>query len=197
MTFNDVDPAPFRNRLSEAGFYKEWRGKFGDEAWGLLEEFGRQAGLNVRMRCMGPGSRLARADPPVKAATAPQSARWAALAGRAPVRRKQSMVDALTPNSPPSTPMRRPPRPAWTSPACRTARSLGFLMRPIEAISAVLLVGLIGLVLASVFWRYVLGSPITAVGRDRVLHVPLDRDVRLRDRHRPQRAHAAGHAAEC
>ena len=40
--------------------------------------------------------------------------------------------------------------------------SLGILMRPIEAISAVLLVGLIGLVLASVFWRYVLGSPITA-----------------------------------
>jgi TRAP-type transport system periplasmic protein len=38
MVFNDVDPAPFRNRLSEAGFYKEWRGKFGDEAWSLLEE---------------------------------------------------------------------------------------------------------------------------------------------------------------
>ena len=39
---------------------------------------------------------------------------------------------------------------------------LGFLMRPIEAIAAVLLVGLIGLVLISVFWRYLLGSPITA-----------------------------------
>src|SRR5690349_3889476 len=26
MTFNDVDPSPFRTRLSEAGFYKEWRG---------------------------------------------------------------------------------------------------------------------------------------------------------------------------
>jgi TRAP-type transport system periplasmic protein len=38
MVFNDVDPAPFRNKLSEAGFYKEWRGKFGDEAWSLLEE---------------------------------------------------------------------------------------------------------------------------------------------------------------
>jgi hypothetical protein len=38
MVFNDVDPAPFRSRLSEAGFYKEWRGKFGDEAWSLLEE---------------------------------------------------------------------------------------------------------------------------------------------------------------
>jgi len=39
---------------------------------------------------------------------------------------------------------------------------LRVLMRPIEAISAVLLVGLIGLVLVSVFWRYALGSPITA-----------------------------------
>jgi TRAP-type transport system periplasmic protein len=38
MVFNDVDPAPFRNRLSEVGFYKEWRGKFGEEAWSLLEE---------------------------------------------------------------------------------------------------------------------------------------------------------------
>ena len=36
--------------------------------------------------------------------------------------------------------------------------ALGFLMRPIEAISAVLLVVLIGLVLVSVFWRYVLGE---------------------------------------
>jgi tripartite ATP-independent transporter DctM subunit len=40
--------------------------------------------------------------------------------------------------------------------------ALGFMMRPIEAISAVLLVALVGLVLVSVFWRYVLASPITA-----------------------------------
>ncbi|HEX2727259.1 MAG TPA: TRAP transporter large permease subunit [Beijerinckiaceae bacterium] len=40
--------------------------------------------------------------------------------------------------------------------------ALGVMMRPIEAISAVLLVGLVGLVLVSVFWRYVLSSPITA-----------------------------------
>ncbi|ANL51019.1 TRAP dicarboxylate transporter substrate-binding protein DctP subunit (plasmid) [Rhizobium phaseoli] len=38
MIFNEVDPAPFRSKLSEAGFYKEWRGKFGEEAWALLEE---------------------------------------------------------------------------------------------------------------------------------------------------------------
>lgn len=38
MIFNDVDPGPFRDALSKAGFYKEWRGKFGDEPWALLEE---------------------------------------------------------------------------------------------------------------------------------------------------------------
>ena len=38
MIFNDVNPAPFRDALSKAGFYKEWRGKFGDEPWALLEE---------------------------------------------------------------------------------------------------------------------------------------------------------------
>ena len=36
LVFNDVDPAPFRDALSKSGFYKEWRSKFGDEAWGLL-----------------------------------------------------------------------------------------------------------------------------------------------------------------
>ncbi|MEN3149617.1 TRAP transporter large permease subunit [Neorhizobium sp. IRAMC:178] len=40
--------------------------------------------------------------------------------------------------------------------------SIGPLMRPIEMIAAVLIVALIGLILASVFWRYALGSPITA-----------------------------------
>jgi tripartite ATP-independent transporter DctM subunit len=40
--------------------------------------------------------------------------------------------------------------------------TLGFLMRPIEAISAALLVGLVCLVIVSVFWRYVLHSPIVA-----------------------------------
>lgn len=38
MIFNEVNPAPFREALSQAGFYKEWRGKFGDEPWALLEE---------------------------------------------------------------------------------------------------------------------------------------------------------------
>ena len=37
LAFNDIDPAPFRDTLSKAGFYKEWRGKYGDEAWAILE----------------------------------------------------------------------------------------------------------------------------------------------------------------
>ena len=38
LAFNDVDPAPFRDKLKRAGFYAEWRGKYGDEAWGVLED---------------------------------------------------------------------------------------------------------------------------------------------------------------
>jgi tripartite ATP-independent transporter DctP family solute receptor len=38
LIFNNVDPAPFREALSSAGFYKEWKGKFGPEAWSILEE---------------------------------------------------------------------------------------------------------------------------------------------------------------
>ena len=38
MIFNSVDQAAFRAKLSNAGFYKEWKGKFGDKAWALLEE---------------------------------------------------------------------------------------------------------------------------------------------------------------
>jgi TRAP-type transport system periplasmic protein len=39
MEFIKVDPAPFRAKLQGAGFYKEWRGKYGDEAWAVLEKF--------------------------------------------------------------------------------------------------------------------------------------------------------------
>jgi TRAP-type transport system periplasmic protein len=39
MEFIKVDPAPFRAKLQAAGFYKEWRGKYGDEAWAVLEKF--------------------------------------------------------------------------------------------------------------------------------------------------------------
>ncbi len=37
MRFNTVDPSAFRARLRDAGFYKEWRGRFGDQAWNMLE----------------------------------------------------------------------------------------------------------------------------------------------------------------
>ena len=37
LAFNTVDATAFREQLRAAGFYKEWRGKYGDEAWGVLE----------------------------------------------------------------------------------------------------------------------------------------------------------------
>ncbi len=38
LAFNDVDAAGFRDALRTAGFYKEWRGKYGEEAWRVLED---------------------------------------------------------------------------------------------------------------------------------------------------------------
>ena len=37
LVFNRPDPAPFRDKLCAAGFYTEWKAKYGDEAWSLLE----------------------------------------------------------------------------------------------------------------------------------------------------------------
>ncbi len=37
LVFNRPDPGPFRDKLRAAGFYTEWKGKYGDEAWSLLE----------------------------------------------------------------------------------------------------------------------------------------------------------------
>ena len=39
LTFNKPDPASFRAALTKAGFYAEWRQKFGPEAWKLLEKY--------------------------------------------------------------------------------------------------------------------------------------------------------------
>jgi tripartite ATP-independent transporter DctP family solute receptor len=36
MLFNRTDPTPFRHTLNKAGFYAEWRKKFGDESWAIL-----------------------------------------------------------------------------------------------------------------------------------------------------------------
>ena len=38
LAFNRPEPAPFRDKLRKAGFYAEWKGKFGDEAWAILED---------------------------------------------------------------------------------------------------------------------------------------------------------------
>jgi tripartite ATP-independent transporter DctP family solute receptor len=38
LTFNQPDPVRFRDKLRQAGFYSEWKGKFGDEAWSILEK---------------------------------------------------------------------------------------------------------------------------------------------------------------
>jgi TRAP-type C4-dicarboxylate transport system substrate-binding protein len=38
LVFNPVDPAPFRDKLRSAGFYTEWKGKYGGEAWAILEQ---------------------------------------------------------------------------------------------------------------------------------------------------------------
>jgi len=37
MVFNNTDAELFRAALRKAGFYDEWKQKFGAEAWGLLE----------------------------------------------------------------------------------------------------------------------------------------------------------------
>ena len=37
LTFVDVEKPAFRAALKQAGFYGEWKKKYGDEAWGLLE----------------------------------------------------------------------------------------------------------------------------------------------------------------
>jgi tripartite ATP-independent transporter DctP family solute receptor len=39
LAFNEVDQSAFRAKLASAGFYKEWKGKYGDEAWALLEKY--------------------------------------------------------------------------------------------------------------------------------------------------------------
>jgi tripartite ATP-independent transporter DctP family solute receptor len=38
LVFNTPDPVPFREALRNAGFYSEWKGKYGEEAWAILEK---------------------------------------------------------------------------------------------------------------------------------------------------------------
>jgi tripartite ATP-independent transporter DctP family solute receptor len=39
LAFNEVDHSLFRAKLGAAGFYKEWKGKYGDDAWAILEKY--------------------------------------------------------------------------------------------------------------------------------------------------------------
>lgn len=38
MVINEPEPASFREALRKAGFYAEWKKKYGDEAWAILEK---------------------------------------------------------------------------------------------------------------------------------------------------------------
>ena len=38
LLFNQPDVAPFREKLRSAGFYSEWKSKYGEQAWSLLEK---------------------------------------------------------------------------------------------------------------------------------------------------------------
>jgi len=38
LVFNQPDLAPFREKLRAAGFYSEWKAKYGEEAWAILEK---------------------------------------------------------------------------------------------------------------------------------------------------------------
>lgn len=39
LVFNNVNAQPFREALQKAGAYAEWKGKFGEETWTLLEKY--------------------------------------------------------------------------------------------------------------------------------------------------------------
>jgi tripartite ATP-independent transporter DctP family solute receptor len=39
MVFNNVDNSAFRAKLQQAGFFKAWKGKYGDDAWAILEKY--------------------------------------------------------------------------------------------------------------------------------------------------------------
>jgi TRAP-type transport system periplasmic protein len=39
MIFNTVDIKPFRERLSKAGYYKQWKETYGNDVWTILETY--------------------------------------------------------------------------------------------------------------------------------------------------------------
>jgi hypothetical protein len=39
LIFNTPPSKPFRDKLTSAGFYEQWRSKFGGKTWSLLEHY--------------------------------------------------------------------------------------------------------------------------------------------------------------
>ena len=39
LVFNQAKTDTFRDKLRKAGFYEEWKGRYGNEAWALLEKY--------------------------------------------------------------------------------------------------------------------------------------------------------------
>jgi TRAP-type C4-dicarboxylate transport system substrate-binding protein len=39
LLFNEPERGQFREKLQQAGYYKEWKGKFGAQAWAKLEQY--------------------------------------------------------------------------------------------------------------------------------------------------------------
>jgi TRAP-type C4-dicarboxylate transport system substrate-binding protein len=37
LAVNTTEPEPFRDTLRKAGYYAEWKRRYGEEAWSLLE----------------------------------------------------------------------------------------------------------------------------------------------------------------
>ena len=44
LEFNDAETGSFREKLRASGFYAEWRGKIGNEAWEILESYAGKRG---------------------------------------------------------------------------------------------------------------------------------------------------------
>ncbi len=44
LSFNQTDAGVFQQALAKTTFYKDWKAKFGDEAWGLLQKYAGNVG---------------------------------------------------------------------------------------------------------------------------------------------------------
>ena len=44
LVFNAPNLAPFRAMVAKSNYYEEWRRKFGDEAWAVLEKYAGKLG---------------------------------------------------------------------------------------------------------------------------------------------------------